>query len=141
MTDSQLYDAIFHRRSIRKYDMTSLPADVLAKLQEYASSIQPLDKSIGYEFTYLGTADVKNLLPVRAPHYICLYAQKKGNYLMNAGFLLQQINLYLSANNLASCWLGMAKPSKEVPELKNGLEFGSTRENVKISYFRVWRSW
>jgi nitroreductase len=42
---------------------------------------------------------------------------------MNAGFLLQQIDLFLSANNLASCWLGMAKPAKQVPEQKNGLEF------------------
>jgi nitroreductase len=42
---------------------------------------------------------------------------------MNAGFILQQIDLYLSANDLGSRWLGMAKPSKQVPELKNGLEF------------------
>ena len=42
---------------------------------------------------------------------------------MNAGFLLQQIDLYLSANGLGSCWLGVAKPSKDVPAMKNGLEF------------------
>jgi hypothetical protein len=42
---------------------------------------------------------------------------------MNAGFLLQQIDLYLSANSIGSCWLGMAKPSKEVPQQVDGLEF------------------
>lgn len=123
MKNSQLYNAIFRRRSIRKYVMTPLPTDTLVKIQEYASSTKPLEESIRYEFAYLGTADVKNLLPIKAPHYICLYSQKKGNYLMNAGFLLQQIDLYLSDNNLASCWLGMAKPSKEVPKLINGLDF------------------
>jgi hypothetical protein len=123
MTNSQLYNAIFRRRSIRKYDMSPLPADTIEKLQEYASVAKPLDESIRYEFAYLGSADVKNLLPIKAPHYICLYSEKKGNYLMNAGFLLQQIDLYLSDNHLASCWLGMAKPAKGVPVLMNGLEF------------------
>lgn len=123
MINSQLYEAIFSRRSIRNYNMTPLSAEILTKLKEYASSIKPLDKSIRFELVYLGTNDVKNILPVKAPHYICLYSEKKDNYLMNAGFLLQQIDLYLSVNNLASCWLGMAKPSKEVPQLKDGKEF------------------
>jgi nitroreductase len=103
--------------------MTPLPTDKLVRLKEYASRAKPLDESIRYEFVCLGSAEVRNLLPIKAPHYICLYSQIKGNYLMNAGFLLQQIDLYLSDNNLASCWLGVAKPSKEVPKLMNGLEF------------------
>ena len=123
MTNNQLYEAIFYRKSIRKYNMAPLPAATLAKLQKFADSANPLDEKITYEFSYLGADNVKNLLPLKAPHYICLYSEKKGNYLMNAGFLLQQINLYLSANNLGSCWLGLAKPSKQVAELKNGLEF------------------
>jgi len=116
--------------------MAPVPADTLMKLKEYANNTKPLDESIRYEFAYLGSADVKNLLPIKAPHYICLYSEKKGNYLMNAGFLLQQIDLYLSDNNLGSCWLGMAKPSKEVPVLMNGLEFvimlafGNTTEPI-----------
>ncbi|AFM40281.1 hypothetical protein Desaci_1253 [Desulfosporosinus acidiphilus SJ4] len=136
MTNSQLYNAIFHRRSIRKYDMTPLPVDTIEKLQEYTYNVKPLDEGIRYEIDYLGSADVKNLLPIKAPHYICLYSEKKGNYLMNAGFLLQQIDLYLSYNNLASCWLGMAKPAKGVPMLINGLEFvimlafGNTTETI-----------
>jgi len=136
MTNSQLYNAIFRRRSIRKYDMSALHADTIEKLQEYASVAKPLDESIRYEFAYLGSADVKNLLPIKAPHYICLYSEKKGNYLMNAGYLLQQVDLYLSNNNLASCWLGMAKPAKGVPVLMNGLEFvimlafGNTTEPI-----------
>jgi nitroreductase len=123
MLNNQLYETIFKRKSIRKYDMTPLSEDTLSKVKQFASSVKPLDHAIKYEFLYLVTEDVKNLLPIKAPHYICLYSEKKDNYLMNAGFLLQQIDLFLSANNLASCWLGMAKPAKQVPEQKNGLEF------------------
>lgn len=123
MTNSQLYEAIFKRKSIRKYEMTSLSEGILKSIREYGDSIKPLDESIKYDLTYLGANDVKNILPVKAPHYICLYSQTKGNYLMNAGFLLQQIDLYLSASNIASCWLGMAKPSKGVSLISNGMEF------------------
>lgn len=123
MLNNQLYETIFKRRSIRKYDMTPVTEATLTKVKQFASSAKPLDQSIKYEFLYLATEDVKNLLPIKAPHYICLYSEKKDNYLMNAGFLLQQIDLFLSASNLASCWLGMAKPTKQVPEQQNGLEF------------------
>ncbi len=123
MISSELYAGISKRKSTRKYIMISLPNKTLMNLKAYANSLKSLLANIKHEFSYLETKDVKNLLPIKAPHYICLYSEKKDNYLMNAGFLLQQIELYLSNNNLASCWLGMAKPTKEVPMLKNGLEF------------------
>jgi len=136
MTNEQLYETIFRRKSIRKYDMTPLPEKTIAALQHFTTSLKPLDETIKIEYAYLGTNDVKNLLPIKAPHYICLYSEKKDNYLMNAGFMLQQIDLYLSANGLGSCWLGMAKPSRQVPEMQNGLEFvimiafGNANESV-----------
>jgi nitroreductase len=123
MTNEQLYKTIFTRKSIRKYDMAPLPAQTIEELQDFTTMVKPLDESIKIEYVYLGTSDVKNLLPIKAPHYICFYSEKKDKYLMNAGFMLQQIDLFLSANGLGSCWLGMARPSKQVPETRNGLEF------------------
>lgn len=123
MTNELLYETIFKRKSIRKFNMFPLPASAIEALQNFTTTVKPLDESIKIEYAYLGTSDVKNLLPIKAPHYICFYSEKKDKYLMNAGFILQQIDLYLSANGLGSCWLGMAKPSKQVPETRNGLEF------------------
>lgn len=120
---NELYNAIFKRKSVRKYDLTPLSDEKMNRVQEYARGIKPLDESIHYEISYLETDKVKSIMPIKAPHYICLYSEKKDKYLLNAGFLLQQIDLFLSANDLGSCWLGMAKPSKDVPELKNGMEF------------------
>lgn len=122
MTNNQLYEAIFRRKSIRKYDMTPLPAVTFAKLQEFAGSVKPLDENIKFKFSYLGPEDV-TMFPIKAPHYIALYSEIKGNYLMNAGFVMQQINLYLAANDLGGCWLGIAKPSKQEQEKEKDLEF------------------
>lgn len=136
MTNQQLYNAIFLRRSVRKYEMTSLTRDTLLQILEFANSAKPLIESINYEFSCLAEEDVKNILPIKAPHYICLYSEKKDGYLMNAGFVLQQVDLFISSNNLGGCWLGMAKPSRNVPVMKNSLEFvimlafGKTAEQV-----------
>lgn len=99
-----------------------LPADTIEKLQEFASVTKPLDESIRYEFAYLCSTDVKNLLPIKAPHYICLYSEKKENYLMNAGFLLQQVDLYLSDNNLVRCWNGKAHKRRTLGAGGRGFE-------------------
>lgn len=123
MSDLDLYNAIFHRKSIRKYKMTSLDISTINEIKSYVEKIKPLEETIKIDFSYLSTEDVKNLLPIRAPHYICMYSDKADGYLMNAGFVLQQIDLYLSAKGIGSCWLGMAKPAKGVPNQKNGMEF------------------
>jgi nitroreductase len=123
MTDQQLYETIFKRKSIRKFNMNPLKSNALSEILAFSQATHPLDKTIRYEFSLLSSGDVKNLLPIKAPHYLCLYSEKKGQYLMNAGFVMQQVDLFLSAHHLGSCWLGIAKPSKHIPQHKDGLEF------------------
>lgn len=118
-----LYEAIFHRKSIRSYDMTPLSPDTLLQINQYIDSVKPLEGNTETEFSFIGTSDVKNLLPIKAPHYICLYSKKTRGYLMNAGFMLQQIDLYLSSRGLGSCWLGMGKPTNKAPTRIDDLDF------------------
>lgn len=138
MTNSQLYSTIFKRKSIRKYDLTPLDTKTLAEIKEYAKHLTPVNKDIKYQLSFLNADDVKNLFPIKAPHYVCIHSEKKDGYLLNAGFLLQQMDLYFSVNNLGSCWLGMAKPTKEIPDVNNMefvimIAFGRTPEKVHRS--------
>ncbi len=136
MINEELYKTIFTRKSVRKYDMTSLTDEKLLEIKDFADNVKQLIPGIKCEFSFLTDDKVKNILPIKAPHYILIYSEKKEGYLLNAGFMLQQVDLYLSTINLGSCWLGMAKPSKEVPTLQNGLEFvimlafGNTKEEL-----------
>ena len=123
MINLELYPAIFHRKSMRKYKMEPLPKESLKKIADFVDTIEPLDSGIEYEFVYLSDDSVKNLLPIKAPHYILMYSKKKGRYLLNAGYMMQQIDLFLSNSGIGSCWLGLAKPSKEVMPSNNGLEY------------------
>lgn len=123
MINLDLYEAIFHRKSVRKYNLEPLSGEYLKKIADFANNIKPLDSGIEYEFVYLNDDSVKNLLPIKAPHYICMYSKKNGRYLMNAGYMMQQLDLFLSNSGIGSCWLGLAKPSKEVMPSKDGLEY------------------
>lgn len=119
----ELYNSIFRRKSIRKYDVSPLPPDTLSEIKQYASNVKPLVPTIKTDFSYLTAENVKNPLPVKAPHYICIYSEKVEHYLMNVGFMLQQVDLYLSAKSIGSCWLGMAKPANGALLKMNGMDF------------------
>ena len=123
MLDVKLYEEIFTRKSIRKYEASPLPETVLAEIKDFALQAKPLFPELPYEFVFLNRDLVKSLLAIKAPHYICFYSQKDAAGRLNAGFLMQQLNLYLSLCGLGSCWLGAAKPNNEVPLKKGDKDF------------------
>lgn len=45
-----------------------------------------------------------------AEYCILIYSEKKENYLMNAGFIGEQLDLWLVNNNIGSLWFGIGKP-------------------------------
>jgi nitroreductase len=47
---------------------------------------------------------------IKAPHYLIFNSEEKEGYLENIGFIGQQIDLFLSASGLGTCWLGASKP-------------------------------
>lgn len=135
MDSTMLYETIFKRKSIRKYDMTPLEESELKEIVMQMSNLVPMDKNIKVEFNIVSSENVKNLLPVKAPHYIVISSETKEGYLTNVGFMFQQMDLFFSANGIGSCWLGMAKPTKEI--LKSSklefviiLAFGRSNETL-----------
>ncbi|WP_371723380.1 nitroreductase family protein [Isachenkonia alkalipeptolytica] len=57
---------------------------------------------------------------MNAPHYIAIYSEEKEGYLLNAGYILQQLDLYLSKEGIGTLWLGLGKPQESL-KAKNGL--------------------
>lgn len=121
MNNQELYESIFHRKSVRKYDPAPLPAESLAEIEAFAAEAKPLKGDIAYK-TMILNADQMGMVSVKAPHYMCFYSEKKEGSLVNAGFILQQVDLQLSASGYGSCWIGMGKPSGTPPAVK-GMEY------------------
>ena len=136
---TDLYQVVEKRKSVRKYDMNPLDSVLLQQIKQFGEEVSPLIPNIRVKFNVYSYEEVKSLMAIKAPHYVGIYSEKKANSLLNAGYMLQQMDLYLSANNLGSCWLGMAKPSVALPEEVDGLDFvimlafGNPKEEVHRS--------
>lgn len=104
-----LYSAIFQRKSVRKFDLTPLDDQTLQNLYEYIEQLQPLLPSISYT---IGKPEDhrRNMIPMKAPHYFSFYSEIKDGYLLNIGYVIEKIILYLTTQGIGTCWLGFAKP-------------------------------
>ena len=114
ISKEELYQTIFKRKSIRKYQQQKLAAEELQEIMDFLEGAEVIDPEIKFEAKIVDSDLVKSLIPIKAPHYLQFFSEEKEDYLLNAGFILQQLDLYLAANNLGSCWFGMAKPKKEI---------------------------
>ncbi len=132
----KLYNEIFKRKSVRKYKPESLDEKTLIDISNFINNeAKALYRNINIESKIVSKSEIKSLLPINAPHYILLFSETKEGYLNNAGFILQQLDLYFSANRLGSCWFGLSKPAREVREKSNlnyviTLAFGKTDKKL-----------
>jgi nitroreductase len=122
MINPDFYKAIFTRKSIRKYTSEPLESETLQSVKMFIDQLAPLYAGIKTEIVILSANEVKTLFPMNAPHYIAFYSETSDGYLQNAGFMLQQMDLFFSANGIGSCWLGLSSPKKESAR-RNCLEF------------------
>ncbi len=118
--DNKLWEAIFHRKSIRKYKSIPLDDKTLSLVRNFLEELVPLKEDIKTQFMIIGPDDIKSLIPLKkAPHYIAAFSENKRGYRVNIGFMLQQMDLFLSSHNIGSCWVGMAQPKKDILEKTN----------------------
>ncbi|HZK70470.1 MAG TPA: nitroreductase family protein [Clostridia bacterium] len=110
----ELYDFIYKRKSVRQYKMEGLTLEALMEIEDFIKNIIPLHKEIRVHYKIV--PETKNLLPVKAPHYLLIYSEEIVGYLINVGFMFQQLDLFLSSKGLGACWLGMAKPKDKIDD-------------------------
>jgi hypothetical protein len=122
MDEETLYQTIFKRKSIRKYETATLDRGTMETVLSQIASLRPMLPGIRTEIRMLKSEDVKGMFKADAPHYLAIYSEEKEGYLANAGFMLQQLDLFFSASGIGCCWLGGSKPTKKA-ETVPGLEF------------------
>ncbi|MDR2719382.1 MAG: nitroreductase [Nitrososphaerota archaeon] len=120
-----LGEVIYKRKSVRKYLSEPLDEKTLKDIEEYFTKIKPLYCDIKVNFNIVGKDGVRGLTSRYSPHYIVVISENKKGYLVNVGFMLQQVDLYLSSIGLGGCWLGMVQPKETSTgdEGCGGLEF------------------
>lgn len=105
-----LYEAMFVRKSVRDYKMEALEEKTLSQITAFLSQLKPYRSSIDYKITIVDNTKeegkLKGLFHVKAPYYLVLTSELKQDYLINAGYLLHQMSLYLTARDIGSCYQG-----------------------------------
>ena len=134
-----LYEAIFVRKSIRKYKMQAIEQTKLDGILHFAESLPMLFDDISVEYKIIDNTTEHQAFTgaflVKAPYYLFIASDTIKNYKINCGYLLQQISLYLTAKGIGSCYLGSAKPRKDIlaglkHEYVLALAFGESEQEV-----------
>lgn len=135
MKQEKLYETIFKRQSIRSYKNESLTEKTLEKISSFIDNVESINEDIEIETKIVNGKVVRNLLPIKAPYYLLFFSEQKEGYLTNAGFMLQQVDLFLSHHGIGSCWVGLAKPKKEIKknsDLEYVITLGFGKPDTKL---------
>ena len=118
-----VFEAIFNRRSVRKYVMEPLDEELLDKIQRMIENVSALDDSCRVEFEIfenLGAkSQAKGLVKADAPYYLIVYCEDTPNAYRSAGYAAEQLVLYMTSKEIGTCYLGSSKVG---PKEKNGLK-------------------
>ena len=119
--DEKLYDEIFRRKSFHLFrDVEDVPlfAEEIEDIYRAWDSFDPLYPDIR---TRIRIVSADKTSCKRGEEYCALiYSENKDNYLMNVGYLGQQLDLYLVSKNIGTLWFGIGKSDEESYE---GLDF------------------
>ncbi len=109
------FEAIYRRKSVRNYSEEGLSEDELERVREEIENTQPLHEEINSNIilgvdgeniqkTFSGLKS--KVARVDSPHYLIGTSEEEDGYLVNMGYMLEGIVLFLTKRGLGSCWLG-----------------------------------
>ncbi len=121
MLDNHFYHTIFKRKSFHVFRGIGDEKISQQELDDMMSAFESLEKLYPDTKVRLRVMPASNWNDVRGAEYcVLIYSEKNENYLMNAGYLGQQLDLYLVDHNIATLWYGLGKPDFPVWE---GLDY------------------
>jgi hypothetical protein len=125
-----LFETIFIRRSVRKFDMTPLGDEIIGAIEKFIADTRQLEGQKA-EFEILGPEAANGVF---APHCILSYCRADDAAFINVGYVMQRADLFIQSLGLGSLWLGMARPKNGRPDFCILMAFGKTdvprRNNV-----------
>ncbi|MDO4967102.1 MAG: nitroreductase family protein [Lachnospiraceae bacterium] len=115
------YEMIYKRKSFhlfRNIGDEKLTENDLQDIRTTYEKIEALYSDIKTDIRIVSSDE--KVLGRGAEHAIEIYSEKKDNYLMNAGYIGEMLDLYLVSKNIGTLWFGIGKPEEKE---YNGLSF------------------
>lgn len=105
--------------------MKPIEDPVLTGFQKYQRDMLGLFPDIPYKIEIsCGLEEKKQrkgLFTLKAPYYISFLTTGSKEALLNAGYIMEELSLYLTTRGIGTCYQGMAKIVKEQEELQETL--------------------
>lgn len=119
--DKNLYTDIFKRKSFHLFRNVGTDKIEENELEDIKCAFN------GFDRLYPDIKTAIRILPADevgfkrgAEYCVLIYSEKKDNYLMNVGYLGEQLDLYLVHHDIGTLWFGIGKPDTDSYE---GLDF------------------
>lgn len=119
--NNEYYQTIFKRKSFhlfRNVGAEQLSEAELTEISRAFSSFEQLYPDIRTAIRIVPSSKLNGKRD--AEYCILIYSEKKPNYLMNVGYIGEQLDLFLIKNHIGSLWYGIGKPDEAVYD---GLDF------------------
>jgi len=111
-----LKDMIFKRKSVRSYTNTPVDRNVLDQINAFISQCRRLYPEIRMRYEIVPRESVRCILPWIPPQMLTIFTEEREGALEDAGFVFQQLDLYLQSIGLGACWLGMGRLNSRTAE-------------------------
>ena len=131
-------DIIYRRKSFRSYIPQPLDEQTMEQIKSVINGAKLLYPDQSFSWEIVPPEKIKCVLPWRAPHNVVIYAKETPQSLVNVGFVFQQVELYMQAKGIGTCWLGMGHPAEKKNETDGSgnpcvmmLAFGRSQESFR----------
>lgn len=105
-----LYDMFFKRKSFRRFDeKLSLSKEEIMKIETKLYELIPLISDIKVKYRIVKKEETTCR---RGEYCLLVYSESKENYLLNIGYMLEQLDLWMASENIGACWYGMGKTNE-----------------------------
>ena len=105
-----LHDMIFKRKSFRRFDNSlSLSSEELQKIEQHLNILVPLLDDIKIKYRIVNREETTCK---RGEYCLLVYSEQQEKYLLNIGYNLEQIELWMASQNIGVCWYGVGKTDK-----------------------------
>ena len=103
--------------------MTPLEDVQIKKIDQFIQNVQPLFEDLLYQINIITLPrEVKGYFISKAPYYLVFSGERNEDSYRNAGYILEQIVLYLTVKGIGSCYQGCAKIPDELLTLQKSME-------------------
>ena len=109
----QYYEEIFRRKSFHLFLNVGKEKISSEELNGIADAYENFERLIPDIRTAIRIVPAAKVNFKRDAEYcILIYSEKKDNYLLNAGYLGEQLDLYLVSKGIGTLWYGIGKPDE-----------------------------